>query len=190
MYIDVGVSGFLFVIAHAERVGSHSLFFPRTALQARIYGETMSSGESGLNPIEKAIIEVARRLGYTVYESSALLRGADTRIAVKLDSESGISHNDCERYSKELARTIGQMGVIPNYSLEVSSPGLNRKIRGLAEFIRFVGSPVKVVYIVEGVKQVAKGKLERIEGEDIIVSDERGILRFPVSSVEKANLDY
>lgn len=150
----------------------------------------MSSGESVSNPLEKAIIEVAQRLGYTVYESSLLMRGADTKIAVKLDSENGISHNDCERYSRELARTIDQMSVVPNYSLEVSSPGLNRKIRGLAEFIRFVGSPVKVVYIMEGVKQVAKGKLEGVEGEDIVVTDERGVLRFPVSSVEKANLDY
>ena len=107
--------------------------------------------------IQKLIAETAERLGYQVYESGILMKGENSKIAVKLDSRDGISHSDCERFSKELSAGIDVRDLLPNYSLEISSPGLNRAVRGRNDFIRFAGSPVKIVYREGDDRKVVKG---------------------------------
>lgn len=144
----------------------------------------------GAARIDALIQEVAADLGYLVYESGVLYRGVNSRISVKIDHADTISHSDCERYSRELARRIDGESLLPNYSLEVSSPGLNRKIRGIQEFLRFTGNPAKVIYIKDGMKLVAKGTIVSVEGEAITMETETGIEVIEVSQVERANLDY
>jgi ribosome maturation factor RimP len=140
--------------------------------------------------LKKIIDETAEELGYMVYESSALLRGVDTNIVVKLDSLEGISHQDCENFSKQLDRKLEDAEIIPNYTLEVSSPGLNRKLRNLDEIKRFINSPVKIIYQDEKHRVVYKGIITGLENEIIkIVSDNREFL-LEHRYVAEAFLDY
>lgn len=70
-------------------------------------------------------------------------RGGTLRVFI--DKESGITHADCEAVSRQLSAVLDVEDLIPKaYSLEVSSPGLDRKLTKLADFQRFTGRAVKV----------------------------------------------
>jgi len=140
--------------------------------------------------IHKVIGETAERLGYLVYEAGVLLKGESSKIAVKIDSRAGISHIDCERFSKELSVAIDDAGLLPNYSLEVSSPGLDRAVSTSDDFSRFAGSPVKVVYRDGDDRKVVKSVIVTALGDAVTVSGERGDVTIRYDAIVSANLDY
>jgi ribosome maturation factor RimP len=66
-------------------------------------------------------------------------------LRVFVDRPGGITHEDCERVSRELSPVLDVHDVIPHaYSLEVSSPGLERPLRTVEPFRRFLGQRAKV----------------------------------------------
>lgn len=84
-------------------------------------------------------------------------KNAEQRSRLAADSElqgtgisperlSGVTHDDCTAYSRDFGTLLDVEDLIPGaeYSLEVSSPGLDRKLRTLADFQRFAGSLVKL----------------------------------------------
>lgn len=143
--------------------------------------------------ILKLINLAAENLGYTVYEASLYLKGANTNIIVKIDNPGSphpVSHGDCERFSNELAALLDEKEILPAYFLEISSPGINRKIRDRDEFLRFKGAPVKVVYEENDVREAVKGILTEVNDEEIEISGEKSKIIIKHSSVIHANLDY
>ncbi len=140
--------------------------------------------------ISQLIDETAARLGYMVYESGVLLKGENSMISVKIDSLAGISHHDCERFSKELSARLDDEDILPNYSLEVSSPGLKRLLRNGDEFGRFPGAPVKVIYDEGPERRVAKGTIKSVTGAAVTVSTESGDVTIAYGAIINANLDY
>ena len=140
--------------------------------------------------IHRVIGETAGRLGYQVYEAGVLLKGENSKIAVKIDNRAGISHIDCERFSRELSAAIDDAGLLPNYSLEVSSPGLNRSVSTADDFSRFAGSPVKVVYQEGGERKFVKGVISTAFGDEVTVAGEKGDVTIRYDSIVSANLDY
>ena len=140
--------------------------------------------------ISQLIDETAARLGYMVYESGVLMKGENSMITVKIDSLAGISHLDCERFSKELSVRLDDEDILPNYSLEVSSPGLKRLLRNGDEFGRFPGAPVKVVYDEGPDRRVAKGTIKSAGENAVTVSTESGDITISYDTIINANLDY
>ena len=140
--------------------------------------------------IDELVQKAASKLDYIIYEASILLKGENTRIVVKIDNLSGISHKDCELYSKELSNYIDSEEILEKYSLEVSSPGLKRKIRDLQEFERFLGKPVKVIYGETENSKVAKGKLIKVVDNDIFIKSENKEVQISYNDILKSNLDY
>lgn len=141
--------------------------------------------------INRLILESASKLGYNLYESSIYLKGSSTKITVKIDSLNGISHYDCQLYSDELNRRLEEKDLLPAYILEISSPGLDRKLRNPEEFIRFIKSPVKIVFEEDGERKVIKGTLLEADEEGIEVSDEKSkAVKMEYKSIINANLDY
>jgi ribosome maturation factor RimP len=140
--------------------------------------------------LNRIIEETAEELGYMIYEKSALLRGEDTKIVVKLDSMDGISHQDCEKFSKRLDYRLEEAELIPNYSLEVSSPGLKRKLRTLEEIERFIDSPVKIIFQDEDNRVVYQGIVTGLEDELIKIRSEKKDVILDYRYVVEAFLDY
>jgi ribosome maturation factor RimP len=140
--------------------------------------------------IERLIHEAADSLGYEVYESSIQLKGENTRISVKIDKPGSVSHHDCEEYSRVLSGMIDETKPIPNFSLEISSPGFKRKLRNIGEFRRFIGSPAKIVYDEKGEGRVVKGTIKDVKDDFIEVIGERGEISISFNLITKANLDY
>lgn len=141
--------------------------------------------------INRVIAESALKLGYHVYESSLYSKDGSTKIAVKIDSLNGISHYDCQLYSDELSFRLDEKNLLPGYSLEISSPGLDRKLRNADEFIRFIGAPAKIVYDEDGVRKILKGVIKDAGEADVEMSDEKCIIvQVKYKNIINANLDY
>lgn len=141
--------------------------------------------------IEEIIESVASNLNYLIYESSVYLKGNNSRITIKIDRQQGITHLDCDIFSKEIAKRLDKEDLLANYSMEVSSPGLSRKLRTLDEFIRFKNSQVKVIFDEDGERKVIKGILNNIIDTNIeLKSDNNEIIIIEYKNIVKANLEY
>ena len=140
--------------------------------------------------IQKIINDVASDLNYLIYESSMLFRGENSRVIIKIDSLSGITHKDCNIFSRELAKRIDDKKLLPNYSMEVSSPGLKRKLRSIDEFARFKGSLVKVICESEGETKVIKGIINNIIDTKVELKSDNSVAVIDFNTIKKANLEY
>jgi ribosome maturation factor RimP len=91
-----------------------------------------------------ALIEpLAGRLGFELIELEYAAGRAHGVLRLYLDREGGVTLDDCERVSREVAALLDVEDPIPcAYTLEVSSPGFDRVLRTQAHFDRFVGSRV------------------------------------------------
>src|SRR6202047_239574 len=93
-----------------------------------------------------ALIEpVLVRLGYELVELEYAAGRSQAVVRIFIDKPDGITVEDCERVSREVAALLDVDDPIPTaYTLEVSSPGFDRLLRTPAHFERFVGSRVFV----------------------------------------------
>jgi len=93
-----------------------------------------------------ALVEpVLGRLGYELVELELTAGRAHAVLRLFIDSPAGVGLEDCTRVSRELSSLLDVADPIPTaYTLEVSSPGLDRVLRTQAHFGRFVGSRVFV----------------------------------------------
>ncbi|MEE2637062.1 MAG: ribosome maturation factor RimP, partial [Acidobacteriota bacterium] len=103
-----------------------------------------------------------------------------------------VTVSDCAAVSVDLSAILDTEDVVfdHTYTLEVSSPGLDRPVRGLDDFIRFMGRRVKIVtsVAVDGQRFVS-GRIARVEDQVIIVEDGRTTRRVPVNTVARARLE-
>jgi ribosome maturation factor RimP len=113
----------------------------------------------------------------------------------------GVSLDDCARVSRELSTVLDVAGVLsqaPAYTLEVSSPGLDRPLKREADFRRFVGQKAKIrtrhpVGPVEAPRRNFAGRLIAVEaGPPVTVRIDVGDRTYDlaVDDVEKAHLVY
>src|SRR5215469_1393587 len=96
---------------------------------------------------------VAASSGLEVIEVEFLGGGKARMLRVFLDKPSagvdplaGVTHEDCANFSREFGTILDVEDVMPDsYTLEVSSPGLDRKLTKAADFTRFTGSRMKLM---------------------------------------------
>lgn len=109
-----------------------------------------------------------------------------------IDKEGGVNIDDCARISRELGDLLDVKDVIPQaYVLEVSSPGLNRRIRKKEDFSRFVGQKVQLWLVSpkDGRRKIV-GDLVGVAGEEIVVNATEGRISVALTDIAKANLIY
>lgn len=113
-------------------------------------------------------------------------------IRIYIDKPLGISHEDCAAVSREMTAVLDRQNFIsPDYSLEVSSPGLERELYSLKDFEKFVGhlAKVKTKTDINGQRNF-RGRIKNVEGEEIIFDDKtNGEVRLAYGIVTKANLE-
>ena len=113
-------------------------------------------------------------------------------LRVFVDKPGGIGHADCERVSRELSAVLDVHDVIPHaYSLEVSSPGLDRPLVTAAHFRRFLGKKarVRLKQGVDGRRNYAGTIVAVDEGGHVTVEVDGREHRLPLDDLERANLE-
>ena len=107
-----------------------------------------------------------------------------------IDKEAGVNLDDCEKVSRRLSSRLDDIDPVPgNYSLEVSSPGLERPLTKDAHFQRFAGQLVSIrAYAPYQGKKQWKGQLLGLEDDAIAVETDTGVIKIPRDQVAKVNL--
>jgi len=150
----------------------------------------------GETSIEARLREIARRaaeergLELVHVEFAGGARAPVVRVFI--DKPGGVTHEDCSEVSTHVGTVLDVEDFIPStYTLEVSSPGLERGLYGLGDFEKFAGRPAKMkTRNPVGGQRNFRGRIEGVEGEEILFEDKTtGRVRVPVSEVAKANLE-
>jgi ribosome maturation factor RimP len=137
--------------------------------------------------------EVASNLGYSIYDLGLGRRGKKRLVKITIDKLDGyVSISDCESFSADFGRALDSADLVPfSYELVVESPGLERALRDLKDYVRFTGEKAKVILKepIEGVS-VLIGKIISCENDVVTVeSSENGKeIAFHFSNVKRANL--
>jgi ribosome maturation factor RimP len=152
-------------------------------------------------PANKPIVEQARSIAERVAASEGLevvdveWRGGGGRgvLRIFLDKPGGVTHADCEAVSKQVSTILDIEDVVPGgaYTLEVSSPGLDRKLVKPGDFERFRGKKATIRLLVprEGRGQFT-GRLAGLAADDqaLLETDAGETLRFALKDIRTARL--
>lgn len=115
-------------------------------------------------------------------------------LRVYIDRPEGITVDDCSAVSYQLSGVLDVEDVVTGaYSLEVSSPGMDRPLFKLEHFARFAGEEVRVhLRRALDTRRNFKGLLRGVDGDQIIVEADGESFRIPYDSIETARLvpDY
>ncbi len=102
---------------------------------------------AGLEQVEQIVQRVAESLALELVEVEMRGGGKGRMLRITIDKSGGVTHDDCANLSREVSTILDVENVVPGgaYTLEVSSPGLDRKLEKPADFERFTGSLVKLM---------------------------------------------
>lgn len=156
-------------------------------------------------------LDKAREIAERVAQSSGLIlwdielkgSGAGRTLRIYIDKAEGVTHEDCAAYSREVSTIFDVEDAVPGaaYVLEVSSPGLDRKLFKPEHFEKFVGSLVKFSTreLVNGKRQFEGRLVSFADGQLTVDLDQvgsrkkakaqgGGVIVVAFSNVEKASL--
>ncbi len=139
----------------------------------------------------KLIEETCERLGLRLIELG--IDDQYKKITIIIYKPSGISIKDCERLAKELLDDIEYIdGFGKEYSLEISSPGVNRRFKSIREYEIFSGKEIKITSDAEeSENQIYTGVLKGVDRKNnILVENEYDLYKIPYSKIKKSNLIF
>ena len=145
----------------------------------------MSKGE-----LIKLLEPAVDHLGYELTDLELKLGGRDGIVRLFIDAHDGIGVEDCETVSRQVSAILDVEDPIPgNYTLEVSSPGLDRTLTKPAHFQRFMGEDVRVKlrFPLDG-RRNFRGALAAVDDENIEVVVDGESHSLPLSTIESARL--
>lgn len=146
-----------------------------------------------------AAARVASSYGLEIFDVQFRREAQGMVLRVRIDrpgsgatAEESVSVEDCARVSRDLSAILDVDDVVPTaYTLEVSSPGLDRPLRRADDYRRFAGRRAKIVMSekVDG-QGFFKGKLGGVDGTDVLIeADDRKTHRVPLDVIRRANLE-
>jgi len=147
--------------------------------------------KADIEKIEALVAQVAREEMVEVFDLAVVREGPRTVIRIFLDREGGIRLGECESFSRKMSAVLDVDDPMPGpYVLEVSSPGLNRRLTKPAHFAAVSGRRIRVALSepVEGARNYL-GTLLRADEEGIDIESNGKAFRFPYRAVRKANLE-
>src|SRR5947209_5485144 len=107
--------------------------------------------EANRSELVNKITEIAKRVGDSegieIVDVQLLGAGKARLLRIFIDRPNGVSHADCELISRDVGTILDIEDVVPgnNYTLEVSSPGIERRLSKHTDFERFAGQKAKVL---------------------------------------------
>ena len=136
--------------------------------------------------VEGLIEQVVTGLGYELVDVEFSPKGRLLRVF--LDIERGITVDDCATVSNQLQRVF-EVENVDYDRLEVSSPGLDRPLKKLADFERFAGEQAQVrLSLPIGNQRNFVGVIERVQDGAVALRTEKGEVLLPFDDIEKARL--
>ena len=145
-----------------------------------------------LEKVRQVVEEVVESEGYEPVEVELKGAGRNWVLRVFIDQDGGISHRDCELISEQVGTVLEVENLIPfSYTLEVSSPGLDRKLVRNDDYKRFEGclAKIRTRFPLDNQK-VFKGRLKGLQGDKVCVELGGGnLVEIPLDVITEARLE-
>ena len=122
--------------------------------------------------VEQLVKDPIEKLGYSLYDVEYVKEGPEYYLRIYIDKESGIDLNDCEKVSNEINEILDKADYIKEqYYLEVSSPGIERKLRKDKHLEQNISKNVEIKLFKKdnNGKKEYTGKLKAFNQEEIII---------------------
>lgn len=130
------------------------------------------------------LASIISQCGVKLYDSELTSQNSRTIYRVYIIKDGGVSLEDCEKVSRVLSPIFDVMAPVEGeYFLEVSSPGLERKLSKIEHFALSLGEEVKITL---NDKSVFIGKIISVDGEMITFSNNDGKSKFSFNEIKKA----
>ncbi|MGB0205437.1 MAG: ribosome maturation factor RimP [Neptuniibacter sp.] len=140
--------------------------------------------------LQELIEPSVQALGFDLWGIEFLSQGKHSTLRVYIDSENGISVDDCAAVSHQASGILDvEDPIAGNYTLEVSSPGMDRPLFTLEQFEAYAGSHIQVRLRVafEG-RRKFKGVLNGVEGDEVLVVVDNEEYMLPIEYIDRANI--
>jgi ribosome maturation factor RimP len=136
------------------------------------------------------IAPVAVSLNCELWGLEYLTQGRYTTLRIFIDAPNGVSLEDCEKVSRQVSSVMDVEDPIDGeYTLEVSSPGMDRPLYIVAHYARYVGETVNVrLRMARDGRRRFKGKILRVENDDVLLDVDGKEILMPVDAIDKANI--
>src|ERR1051325_2367421 len=152
-----------------------------------------------IGQVRDAAARVAASYGLEIFDVQFRREAQGMVLRVQIDrpgpaatAEDSVSVEDCANVSRDLSAILDVEDVVPTaYTLEVSSPGLDRPLRRAEDYARFAGRRARIVMRekVDG-QAFFKGTLAGVDGDAVLVDgDDRQRHRVPLQLITRANLE-
>ena len=149
--------------------------------------------------VRNVATRVAHTYGLDIFDVQFRREAAGMVLRVLIDrpgpaatAEESVSVDDCAHVSRDLSAMLDVEDIVPTaYTLEVSSPGLDRPLRNADDYRRFAGRRAKIVIRekVDG-QTFFKGLLAGVDGDAVLLDGEdHKRHRLPLGSITRANLE-
>ncbi|GAB2886313.1 ribosome maturation factor RimP [Microbulbifer echini] len=141
--------------------------------------------------LEELLAPVVASLGCELWGIDYQTHGRNALLRIYIDSENGIGVDDCEKVSRQSSAVLDVEDPISGkYTLEVSSPGLDRPLYKLDHYTRFIGAQIEVrLRMPLDGQRKWRGLLAGVEGDEIVLRvDSENEYLLPIDSIEKANI--
>ena len=136
------------------------------------------------------IAPVAASLGCELWGLEYLTQGRYTTLRIYIDREGGVMLEDCEKISRQVSSVMDVEDPIDGeYTLEVSSPGMDRPLYTLDQYARYIGEQINVrLRLARDGRRKFKGTIMAVEGDEVRigVDDKEYVLH--LDALDKANI--
>jgi ribosome maturation factor RimP len=143
--------------------------------------------------IRRLIENLVEGQGYELVEVECKGAGKTSVIRIFIDKPGGITHHDCELVSEQVGTVLDVEDLIPSsYTLEVSSPGLDRKLVKESDYTRFDGKLARIqTRIPLNQQRVFRGRLQGLhDGKVRLELPDGNLLEIPLDVIKQARLEF
>lgn len=140
--------------------------------------------------LQDLVESVVSSMGYELVGVEYTRTGRNALLRVYIDHENGITLDDCQTVSHQLSGVLDVEDPIQgNYTLEISSPGLDRPIFKASDFDRFAGNSVKIkLSVPRSGRRNFSGVLQGMKGDEVVLLVGEDEISLPYANIEQARL--
>ena len=145
-----------------------------------------------LEKIKILALNIVEREGVSLDRLEFRNTGKRAKLVIYIDKEGGVSLKDCERVSKRLSAALDVEDPIPySYTLDVSSPGLDRPLYGEDDYKRFKGRTA-IVHTREKIngRNRIRGTIGDVENGSVTLIEGKEATVIPMVYIKKGRLDF
>lgn len=140
--------------------------------------------------LEQLIAPIAASLNCELWGLEYLTQGRYTTLRIFIDAENGVSLEDCEKVSRQISSVMDVEDPIDGeYTLEVSSPGMDRPLYKISHYARYVGETINVrLRVARDGRRRFKGVITKLENDDVFLMVDNQEIQLSVDAIDKANV--